>query len=60
LSIGKRLNYKVNPVTMWYQALCRQKVIHYFYEIYNDFLCAFKKLLFGESTSRLSLEALFF
>jgi hypothetical protein len=57
LSIGKRVNCKVDPVTMWYQALWRQKVIHYFYEVYNDFMSAFKKLLFRENTSRLSLEA---
>jgi hypothetical protein len=52
LSIGKRVNCKVDPVTMWYQALWRQKVIHYFYEVYNDFVSAFKKLLFRENTSR--------
>jgi hypothetical protein len=57
LSIGKRVNCKVDPVTMSYQALWRQKVIHYLYEFYNDFVSAFKKLLFRENTSRLSLEA---
>jgi hypothetical protein len=42
---------------MCYQALWRKKVIHCFYEVYNDFVSEFKKLIFGEDTSRLSLEA---
>jgi hypothetical protein len=29
----------------------------HFYEVYNSFLSSFKKSMFGESTSRLSLEA---
>jgi hypothetical protein len=45
---------------MCYQALWRQKVIHCFYEVYNDFVSEFKKLLFGEDTSRISLEASIF
>jgi hypothetical protein len=45
---------------MWYQALWRQKVAHYFYELYNEFVYVFKKLVFGENTSRLSQEALNF
>jgi hypothetical protein len=57
LSIGKRVNSKVDPVTMWYEALRRQRVVKHFYEVYNDFVSTFKKLLFGEDTSRLSLEA---
>jgi len=42
---------------MWFHALWRQKVIHYFYEFYNDFVSVLKKILFGEDTSRNSLEA---
>jgi hypothetical protein len=57
LSIRKRVNSKVDPVTMMYQALWRHKVGHYFYEVYNNFVSKFKKLLFGDDTSRLSLEA---
>jgi hypothetical protein len=57
LSIGKMENCKVILVTMWYQSLWRQKVIHYVYEVYNDFMFAFKKLVFKENTSRLSLKA---
>jgi hypothetical protein len=57
LSVGKRVKSKVDPVTMWYQALWRQRVIYFFYEVYNDFVSEFKKILFGEDTSRISLEA---
>jgi hypothetical protein len=42
---------------MWYQALWRQKATYYFYEVYNEFMTVFKRLLFGENTTRLSLEA---
>jgi hypothetical protein len=57
LIIAKRVNSKVDHVTMLYQALWRKKVGHHFYEVYNNFMSKFKKLLFGEDTSRLSLEA---
>jgi hypothetical protein len=57
LSIGKRVNCKVDPITIWYQAPWRQNVIHDLYEVYNYFMYAFKKLVFRENTSILSLEA---
>jgi hypothetical protein len=57
LSVKKRVTPNVHPKTMWYQALWRHKFIHYFYEVYNDFTSEFKKYLFGEDTSILSLEA---
>jgi hypothetical protein len=60
LSIAKKVNSMVDPVTMWYEALWRQKISHHFYEVYNNFMSEFKKLLFGEDTSRLSLEASIF
>jgi hypothetical protein len=60
LSINKRVNSKVDPVNMLYQDLWREKVGHYFYEVYNNFVSQFKKLLFGYDTSRISLEALTF
>jgi hypothetical protein len=44
---------------MLYQALWRQKVGHYFYEVYNNFVSQFKKFLFGDDTSMISLEASF-
>jgi hypothetical protein len=49
---------KVDLVTMCYQDLWRQRVDHHFYEVYYDFVSKFKKLLFGEDTSHLSLEVL--
>jgi len=56
LTIGKRVNSKIDPVTMCYQALWRKKVIHFFNEVYNYFVSEFKKLLFWEDTFRISLE----
>jgi hypothetical protein len=55
--LPRRIKIKVDPVTMWYQALWRQRVNHHFYEVYSYFVSKFKKLLFGEDTSQLSLEA---
>jgi hypothetical protein len=57
LNIARKVKIKMDLVTMWYQALWRQRVNHHFYEVYCDFVSKFKKLLFGEDTSRLSLEA---
>jgi hypothetical protein len=54
----KRVN--VDPITIWYQALWSQKAAHLFYDTYNEFVSLFKKLVFGENTSRLSQEALNF
>jgi hypothetical protein len=60
LNIWKRVNCDIDPVTMCYQALWRKNVAHYFYEVYNEFIYVFKKLVFGENKSRLSHEALTF
>jgi hypothetical protein len=57
LNIVQRVKIKVDPVTMWYQDIWRQRGNHHFYELYYDFVSKFKKLLFGEDTSRISLEA---
>jgi hypothetical protein len=57
LSIRRRVDCKIDPVPMWYQALWRQRVTYHFYEVYNGFVYVFKKLIFGPKTSRLSLEA---
>jgi hypothetical protein len=57
LIIRKRVNCEVDPITVWYQALWRQKTSIFFYEVYNEFVTVFKKLLFGENTSRISSEA---
>jgi hypothetical protein len=44
LNVSKRVKVKVETVTMWYQALWRQRVDHHFYEVYNDFVSKFKNL----------------
>jgi hypothetical protein len=57
LHLAKHVNCKVDPVQTWYPALWRQKAMYHFYEVHNSFVSPFKKLIFGPSTSRLSLEA---
>jgi hypothetical protein len=57
LTINKRIKCEADLVTFWYQALWRHKTPLFFYEVYNDFVSIFKKNLFGESTSRISIEA---
>jgi len=57
LTIGKRIDCKINHVTVWYQALWRQKTFIHFYEAHNEFVTVFKKLLFVDNTSMLSSEA---
>jgi hypothetical protein len=47
LTISKRVNCETDPVTLWYQELWRHKTSLYFYEVYNDFVSVFKRLLFG-------------
>jgi hypothetical protein len=56
LTIGKRVDRKIDPVIVWYQALWRQKNSIYFYEERNEFVTVFKKTLFGDNTSILSSE----
>jgi len=60
LIVGKRVNCKIDLVTMRYQALWRYRYTYYFYEVYNEFVIVFKKLRFGENIYRLSLEAMNF
>jgi hypothetical protein len=57
LTISKRVNCETDSVTFWYQALWRHKTPLYFYEVYNDFVLVFKRLLLGENTSRISDQA---
>ena len=57
LSVGRRVDCKIDPIPMWYQSLWKQKATYHFYEVYNAFVSSFKKLIFGPKTSRLSLEA---
>jgi hypothetical protein len=60
LTIGKRVDCKIDPITMWYHAPWRQKAAYYFYEVYNEFVTVFKRLLFGENTTRVSLKETIF
>jgi hypothetical protein len=46
LTIGKRVDCKIDPVTVWYQDLWRQKTSIYFYEAHNEFVTVFKKTSF--------------
>jgi hypothetical protein len=57
LSICKKVNCELDPVTFWYQALWRHKVSLHFYEVFNDFVSVFKGLLFGNDTPRISDQA---
>ena len=41
---------------MWYSTLWKQKAMYHFYEVHNEFIFIFKKLIFGPKTSRLPLE----
>jgi hypothetical protein len=57
LHLSKQVDLMTDPVYTWYLNLWKQREMYHFYEVYNSFLSSFKKLMFGESTSRLSLEA---
>jgi hypothetical protein len=54
LTIIKRLNCEIDPVTFRYQALWRHKTSLYFYEVYNDFVSVFRGFLFGKNTPNIS------
>jgi hypothetical protein len=56
LTISKRVNCEVYPITFWYQELWRHKTPLFFYEVYNDFVSILKKKLLGESTPMISVE----
>jgi hypothetical protein len=56
LHLSRQVDSKTNPVHTWYPSLWKQKVMYHFYEVYDSFLSSFKKLMFGNNTSRLSLE----
>jgi len=57
LNIARKVKINMDLVTMWYQALWRQRVNHHFYEVYCSFVSKFKNFLFWEDTAWLSLEA---
>jgi hypothetical protein len=57
LTICKRVNCEIDPVTFWYQALWRHNTALHIYEVYNDFVSVFKGLLFGKNTLRIPDQA---
>jgi hypothetical protein len=57
LSICKKVNCEFDPVTFWYQSLCRHKASQHFYELFNDFVSVFKELLFGKNDPWMSDQA---
>jgi hypothetical protein len=60
LTISRRVNSEIDPVTFWYQALWRHKTHLFFYEVYNNFVSVFKRLFLDENTSRISDQATMF
>jgi hypothetical protein len=57
LHISKQVDLMTDPFYTWYLDLWKQRAMYHFYEVYNSFLSIFKRLMFGENTSRFSLEA---
>jgi hypothetical protein len=53
----KHVDFKLEPVYAWYSILYRHKSQYSFYPVHNNFISEFKRLIFRQSTSRLSLEA---
>jgi hypothetical protein len=60
LTISERVNCEIDPFNFWYQALWRHKTPLFFYEVYNNFVSIFKRLLLGKNTSRISDQATIF
>jgi hypothetical protein len=52
----RSVDFKVEPISVWYPTLWRHKYQYNFYVVRNNFISDFKKLIFGPTTSRLSLE----
>jgi hypothetical protein len=57
LTICKRVNYEIDPITLWYQTFWRHKTSLHFYEVYNDFVLVFKGLMFGKNTPMISYQS---
>jgi hypothetical protein len=57
LHISKQVDIITYLIYTRYPYLWKQRAMHNFYEVYKSFLYVFKRLMFGENTSRLSLEA---
>jgi hypothetical protein len=52
----KHIDFKLEPVYTQYSVLYKHKSQYKFYSIHNNFILEFKKLIFDNNTSRLSLE----
>jgi hypothetical protein len=52
----KQIDLKLEPVCAWYSVTYNHKSQYNFYSVHN-LISEFKKMIFGHSTSRLSLEA---
>jgi hypothetical protein len=52
----KHVDFKLEPFYVWYSILYRHKYQYDFYLVHNNFISEFKKLIFDNNTSRVSLE----
>lgn len=52
----KHVDFKLEPVYVWYSILYRHKSQYSFNPVHKNFISEFKRLIFEQSTSRLSLE----
>jgi hypothetical protein len=57
LSLSKNVNWELDLLTFWYQALWKHKASHYFYEVFNGFVSSFNFLLLGEGAPHISKQA---
>jgi hypothetical protein len=57
LSVCKKVNCELDPLTFWYQTLWRHKASQNFYEVCNDFVSTFKEFLFGKNAPHMSDQA---
>jgi hypothetical protein len=57
---ARSVDFGKDPVQFWYPTLWKQKAPYNFYEVQNAFLSTFKKLVYGPTTSRLSIEVVSF
>jgi hypothetical protein len=48
----RHVDFKLEPFYAWYSVLYINKAQYSFYPVHNNFISEFKKLIFGQSTSR--------
>jgi hypothetical protein len=51
------VDFNFESIYAWYSFLYRHKSQYVFYPVHKNFVSEFKKLIFGQNKSRLSLEA---